>query len=105
MEDLQYLVEDVWTFCSAKDSSALDGLDFIRWDRQKDWSPWNCILLPREETWSHREVKDLHQVGPPHQSSSALSELQLLKSLVTTPQRQLSGVTSLCVCVCLRSTR
>lgn len=65
VEDVQYLVEDVWTFCSAfKDSSDLDDLDFVRWDRQRDWSPWNCILLPTEETSSHLEVKDLHKVRP-----------------------------------------
>eukprot|EP00066_Takifugu_rubripes_P016135 XP_011605401.1 PREDICTED: IQ and ubiquitin-like domain-containing protein [Takifugu rubripes] len=63
VEDVQYLVEDVWTFCSAfKDRSDLDALDFVRWDRRRDWSPWNCILLPTEETSSHLEVKDLHKV-------------------------------------------
>lgn len=67
VEDVQYLVEDVWTFCPAKESSDLDRLDFVRWDRRKAWSPWNCILLPKEETSSHLEVKDLEQVGPhPH---------------------------------------
>lgn len=65
MEDVQYLVEDVWTFCSAyEDGSDLDGLDFVRWDRGTDWSPWNCILLPTDQTSSHLEVEDLHKVRP-----------------------------------------
>lgn len=67
VEDMQYLVEDVWTFCSAKESSDLDRLDFVRWDRRRAWSPWNCILLPKEETSSHLQVEDLQQVRPhPH---------------------------------------
>lgn len=63
VEDIQYLVADVWTFCSAKESSDLDELDFVRWDRGRAWSPWNCILLSKEETSSHLEVEDLQQVG------------------------------------------
>lgn len=78
MEDVQYLVEDVWTFCSAfKDSSDLDGLDFVRWDRQRDWSPWNCILLPTEEISSHLEVEDLHQVRPYPQDPTVDASLSL----------------------------
>lgn len=66
-EDVRYLLEDVWTFCSAKESSDLDRLDLVRWDRRRAWSPWNCLLLPREETSSHLQVPDLQQVGPhPH---------------------------------------
>ncbi|CAG01073.1 unnamed protein product [Tetraodon nigroviridis] len=61
-EDLRYLVEDVWTFCPAKESSHLDGLDLVRWDRRRAWSPWNCFLLPREESSSHLQVEDLQQV-------------------------------------------
>ena len=66
VEDIQFLVEDVWTFCSAKESSELDGLDLVRWDRRRAWSPWNCILLPRAETDSHLEVEHLGQVGCSH---------------------------------------
>lgn len=63
VEDVRYLVEVVWAFRSARqDSSDLDGLMFARWDRGMDWSPWNCILLSKEEASGHKEVEDIHKV-------------------------------------------
>ncbi|XP_037539684.1 IQ and ubiquitin-like domain-containing protein [Nematolebias whitei] len=62
VEDMRYLVEIVWTSRSALNgSSDLYNLVFSRWDRRKDWSPWNCILLSKEETSAHLEVKDVHK--------------------------------------------
>ncbi|XP_032378816.1 IQ and ubiquitin-like domain-containing protein [Etheostoma spectabile] len=61
-EDLRYLVEVVWASCSALHGSKdLYSLVFVRWNRQKDWSPWNCILLSKEETSAHLEVEDVHK--------------------------------------------
>lgn len=60
---MQYLVEAVWASRSALSASIdLYNLVFVRWDRQKDWSPWNCILLSKEETSAHLEVEDIHTV-------------------------------------------
>ncbi|KAM3608973.1 uncharacterized protein V6R79_007803 [Siganus canaliculatus] len=62
VEDVRYLVKVVWASCSALSGSKdLDDLVFIRWDRQTDWSPWNCILLSKYETAAHMEVDDLHK--------------------------------------------
>ncbi|XP_034444974.1 IQ and ubiquitin-like domain-containing protein [Hippoglossus hippoglossus] len=62
VEDLQYLVEVVWASCSAlQTSSDLYNLVFTRWDHKRDWSPWNCILLSKEETSAHLEVQDVHK--------------------------------------------
>lgn len=60
---MQYLVEAVWASRSALSANIdLYNLAFVQWDRQKDWSPWNCILLSKEETSAHLEVEDVHTV-------------------------------------------
>nr|XP_046251051.1 IQ and ubiquitin-like domain-containing protein [Scatophagus argus] len=62
VEDVRYLVDVVWTSCSALDASSdVYNLVFVRWERQRDWSPWNCILLSKEETSAHMEVDDVHK--------------------------------------------
>ncbi|XP_067446973.1 IQ motif and ubiquitin-like domain-containing protein isoform X2 [Thunnus thynnus] len=62
VEDVRYLVEVVWTSRSAlRAGSDLYNLVFVRWERQRDWSPWNCILLSKEETSAHLEVEDVHK--------------------------------------------
>lgn len=64
VEDVRYLVEVVWASRSAlQASSDLYNLVFVRWERQRDWSPWNCILLSKEETSAHLEVEDVHKVN------------------------------------------
>lgn len=71
VEDVRYLVEVVWVFRSARqDSSDLDGLMFARWDRGMDWSPWNCILLSKEEASGHKEVEDIREVHLCHMITS-----------------------------------
>ncbi|XP_038562649.1 IQ and ubiquitin-like domain-containing protein [Micropterus salmoides] len=62
VEDMRYLVEVVWSSRSALHASSdLYNLVFIRWERRRDWSPWNCILLSKEETSAHMEVEDVHK--------------------------------------------
>ncbi|XP_068423568.1 IQ motif and ubiquitin-like domain-containing protein isoform X2 [Clinocottus analis] len=62
VEDLRYLVEVIWACRSAlQASSDLYNLAFVRWERQTEWSPWNCILLSKEETSSHLELEDVHK--------------------------------------------
>ncbi|XP_069018751.1 IQ motif and ubiquitin-like domain-containing protein [Embiotoca jacksoni] len=62
VEDMRYLVEVVWACRSALHAgSDLYSLMFVRWERQMDWSPWNCILLSKEETSAHLELEDLHK--------------------------------------------
>uniref|UniRef100_A0A3B5B2X6 IQ motif and ubiquitin domain containing n=1 Tax=Stegastes partitus TaxID=144197 RepID=A0A3B5B2X6_9TELE len=60
VEDIRYLVEVLWLSRSALNASSdLYNLVFVRWDHQRDWSPWNCILLSKEETSAHLEVEDI----------------------------------------------
>ncbi|KAF1386387.1 hypothetical protein PFLUV_G00094300 [Perca fluviatilis] len=62
VEDLRYLVDVVWASRSALHASRdLYNLVFVRWERRRDWSPWNCILLSKEETSAHLEVEDVHK--------------------------------------------
>lgn len=65
VEDVRYLVEVVWASCSALHASSdIYNLVFVRWEHKIDWSPWNCILLSKEETSAHLEVQDVHKVCP-----------------------------------------
>ncbi|XP_056291668.1 IQ and ubiquitin-like domain-containing protein [Pseudoliparis swirei] len=59
VEDLRYLLEVIWE--SRSDLQDLFNLVFLRWERRTDWSPWNCILLSKEETSAHLEVEDIHK--------------------------------------------
>ncbi|KAM6937923.1 IQ motif and ubiquitin-like domain-containing protein [Xenentodon cancila] len=61
-EDMLYLVEVIWAARSAlSGSSDLYSLVFVRWERQRDWSPWNCILLSQEEAAAHLELSDIQK--------------------------------------------
>ncbi|XP_061138646.1 IQ and ubiquitin-like domain-containing protein [Syngnathus typhle] len=63
VEDMQYLVEVIWGSRSALSGCGdLYSLVLVRWDRRKDWSPWNCVLLCKDETDAHLLVEDLHKV-------------------------------------------
>ncbi|KAM9753714.1 IQ motif and ubiquitin-like domain-containing protein [Menidia menidia] len=62
VEDIRYLVEVLWASHSAINGSRdLYHLVLVRWDRRRAWSPWNCLLLSKEETAAHLEVDDIHK--------------------------------------------
>ncbi|KAM3926857.1 IQ motif and ubiquitin-like domain-containing protein [Leptodactylus fuscus] len=61
-EDLQYLVENIWGSHSAL--SACDDLyeiAVVRWNKYYEWSPWNCILLTKEEAAAHLKLANADQ--------------------------------------------
>ncbi|XP_056429757.1 IQ and ubiquitin-like domain-containing protein isoform X1 [Hyla sarda] len=61
-EDLQYLVENIWGSNSAL--SACDDLYelvIVRWNKYYEWSPWNCILLTKEEAAAHLNLANADQ--------------------------------------------
>lgn len=63
VEDVRYLVEVVWASRSVLHGSGdLYDLVLVRWDRWKDWSPWNCILLSKNEAKAHMELEDINKV-------------------------------------------
>lgn len=63
VEDVRYLVQVIWAGSSALSSSSdLYSLVLVRWDWRSSWSPWNCILLSKQEAAAHMELRDLQQV-------------------------------------------
>ena len=61
--DLRYLVDNIWG-----GHSALSGWDdmtelvLVRWDKRTQWTPWNSILLTRDEARAHLKVEYLNEV-------------------------------------------
>ena len=41
----------------------LSSLSLVRWRREVEWSPWNCLLVNEEEKEIHAEVDDLTAVN------------------------------------------
>lgn len=71
VEDVRYLVEVVWTSRSVLHGSGdLYDLVLVRWDRWKNWSPWNCILLSKNEAKAHMELEDINKVRTPPETGS-----------------------------------
>ncbi|CAH2278169.1 IQ and ubiquitin-like domain-containing [Pelobates cultripes] len=61
-QDLQYLVENIWSGHSVL--SACDDLyelAMVRWDKYYEWSPWNCILLTKDEAAAHLKLANAEQ--------------------------------------------
>ncbi|NXV03226.1 IQUB protein, partial [Cettia cetti] len=62
LPDLQYLIENIWNSQSALSAcSDLYDLVMVRWDKQYEWSPWNTILLTKEEADAHLKVCNLQK--------------------------------------------
>ncbi|XP_018413236.1 PREDICTED: IQ and ubiquitin-like domain-containing protein [Nanorana parkeri] len=56
-EDLQYLVENIWAAQSVVSAcDDLYDLVMVRWDKYCEWSPWNCILLTKDEAAAHLKL-------------------------------------------------
>lgn len=61
---MRYLVEMVWASRSVLHGSGdLYDLVLVRWDRWREWSPWNCILLSKNEAKAHTELEDINKVS------------------------------------------
>uniref|UniRef100_A0A6I8RBR8 IQ motif and ubiquitin domain-containing n=1 Tax=Xenopus tropicalis TaxID=8364 RepID=A0A6I8RBR8_XENTR len=56
-QDLKYLVENIWAAHSALSAcDDLYDLAVVRWDKYFEWSPWNCILLTKDEATAHLKL-------------------------------------------------
>ena len=61
--DLRYLVENIWATQSALSAwTDLYDLVLVRWDKDEEWSPWNCILLTKDEAQAHFRIEDIEKV-------------------------------------------
>ena len=62
--DLRYLVENIWATQSSLSAwTDLYDLVLVRWDKDEEWSPWNCILLTKDEAQAHSRIDNLEAVS------------------------------------------
>ncbi|NWV07692.1 IQUB protein, partial [Ptilonorhynchus violaceus] len=62
LPDLQYMIENIWNCQSALSAcSDLHELVMVRWDKHYEWSPWNTILLNKEEADAHLKLCNLQK--------------------------------------------
>ncbi|XP_074840214.1 IQ motif and ubiquitin-like domain-containing protein [Carettochelys insculpta] len=62
LQDLQYMVENIWGCQSALSAwDDLYDLVMIRWDKHCEWSPWNTILLTKDEAQAHLKLHSLQE--------------------------------------------
>ena len=62
--DIRYLVETIWRGQSALSSERdLSELCLVRWEAGHQWSPWNTILLTREEAQAHTRIDKVEEVS------------------------------------------
>ncbi|XP_038060891.1 IQ and ubiquitin-like domain-containing protein [Patiria miniata] len=60
--DLRYLVENIWSSQSALSAwNDMYDLVLVRWDKDEEWSPWNCILLTKDEATTHIQIEELEK--------------------------------------------
>ncbi|XP_019489483.1 PREDICTED: IQ and ubiquitin-like domain-containing protein [Hipposideros armiger] len=93
LEDIQYLTENIWSGQSALSAwKDLSDLVLVRWDKALEWSPWNCILLTRDEGAAHLkltsieegyEPKFIHKIRHKHiLAKNYFSQIPLLASFM-----------------------
>uniref|UniRef100_A0A667GBF6 IQ motif and ubiquitin domain containing n=1 Tax=Lynx canadensis TaxID=61383 RepID=A0A667GBF6_LYNCA len=62
LEDIQYLIENIWASQSALSAwNDLHDLVMVRWDKSLEWSPWNCILLTKDESIAHLKLTSVEE--------------------------------------------
>ncbi|KTG44900.1 hypothetical protein cypCar_00024367 [Cyprinus carpio] len=61
-QDLRYLVDLLWGAQSALSSwKDLHDLLLVWWEKHLDWSPWNCILLTKDEAAAHLKLENIEK--------------------------------------------
>ncbi|XP_055277166.1 IQ and ubiquitin-like domain-containing protein isoform X4 [Moschus berezovskii] len=62
LQDIQYLTENIWASQSVLSAwKDLNDLVMVRWDKSVEWSPWNCILLTKDESATHLRLKSIEE--------------------------------------------
>ncbi|NXA30804.1 IQUB protein, partial [Eudromia elegans] len=62
VQDMQYMVEKIWDCQSALSAcDDLYDLVMVRWDKRHEWSPWNTILLTKDEADAHLKLCNLQE--------------------------------------------
>ncbi|XP_048358296.1 IQ and ubiquitin-like domain-containing protein [Sphaerodactylus townsendi] len=61
-QDIQYMVENFWGSQSALSASDdLYDLVMVRWEKYREWAPWNTILLTKDEAEAHLKLTNLEK--------------------------------------------
>ncbi len=64
--DLRYLVENIWSGQSILSAAQeLYELVLVRWLKGKQWTPWNTVLLTKDEAKGHACLANVHEVSQP----------------------------------------
>ncbi|XP_032954597.1 IQ and ubiquitin-like domain-containing protein isoform X2 [Rhinolophus ferrumequinum] len=62
LEDIQYLTENIWSGQSVLSAwKDLGDLVLVRWEKSLQWSPWNCILLTKDEGAAHLKLTSIEE--------------------------------------------
>jgi len=60
--DLRYLVENIWNGQSALSAhDDLFDLVLTRWNKHEEWSPWNCVLVTKDEAAAHQKLENMNE--------------------------------------------
>lgn len=61
--DIRYIVRSLWDSRSILSGNPnLYDLRLMRWHKNREWSPWNCVLLTKDEADIHLNLDNLHKV-------------------------------------------
>lgn len=72
-EEAQYLIITIWRGRSAvSEEKDLYQLAMPRFNPDEIWSPWNCILLTRDEADFHEKLKTVHH----HYSNTLVTKIK-----------------------------
>ena len=56
-------MENIWNSQSVLSAHEdLFDLILVRWNKHEEWSPWNCILLRKEEASVHAKLENVTEV-------------------------------------------
>ncbi len=62
--DIHYIVQNFWDGQSVLSGcKELRSLALARWIKDRDWAPWNCVLLTKDEAEIHETIGDVEEVG------------------------------------------
>lgn len=114
LQDIQYLTENIWASQSVlSDCDDLNDLVMVRWDKSSEWSPWNCILLTKDEAAAHLKLKSVVEVRKASCDSELMGPIRgvcsmyvcmydLLFHLVKNQESQVNSNNTQEWCVCVR---
>ncbi|XP_047417415.1 IQ and ubiquitin-like domain-containing protein [Sciurus carolinensis] len=62
LQDIQYLMENIWASQSVLSAwDDINDLVMVRWNKSLEWSPWNCILLTKDEAVAHLKLTSIEE--------------------------------------------